>query len=232
MAQLETWWWQKATAIPSSLKADETLAGGAGVAASAMRQFFNSAALASASQGAEIDVEYFTCCVDGIHLSGHFYRVEFGEGDEMEFVVLPVASGAAVHAARNPASRLIWTLPYQTRGHQAQVRFNLKWILFTSVACSVGPTLFFVYSRPHGNLPPWMISTLLLGFFVITALIGVLVAWKFLRFSRDTTAILETFGYENAATVSLPAIHNVAEKERRKANGGTGELFHPWRFRY
>ncbi len=209
------------------------LAGGASIAAAAARQVFDSATLSIASHGAEIDMEYFTCTVNSRKLCGRFHRVEFSNGEEIEFVIEQNSlESAAVHGARNPASRLIWTLPYQTRGHQAQVRFNLKWILCTSVACSVGPTLFFVYSRPHGHLPPMMIPSLLLGFFLITAFIGVLVAWKFLRFSRDTTAILETFGYEHAATVSLPAIHNVAEKNRRKASGAPNELFHPWRFRY
>jgi hypothetical protein len=210
-----------------------TLAGGAAIAAAAAGQFFSSAALATASQGAEIDMEYFTCTVNSRKLYGRFHRVEFLNGEEIEFVIDQNSREcAAIHAARNPASRLIWTLPYHTRGHQAQVRFNLKWIFFTSLACSVGPTLFFIYRRPHENLPAWMIPSLLIGFFLITALIGFLVAWKFLRFSRDTTAILETFGYENAATVSLPAIHNIAEKDRSKTSGGAGELFHPWRFRY
>jgi hypothetical protein len=68
-------------------RTDKTVAGVAAIGAAAMGQLFSSANLASASGGAEISVQCFTCEVNGILPAGRFFEVQFKDGDAIEFVV-------------------------------------------------------------------------------------------------------------------------------------------------
>jgi hypothetical protein len=209
---------------------EKFIAGSAAIAAAAAGQFFNSAALANTSQGAEIDMECFSCTLDAMSLTGRFHRVGFANGEVVEFVIEEGSRATPiVHCARNPASRIIWTLPYQTRGHRAQALFNLKWILLASLGCALVPTLFFLYMLPYSEVPQWTFPSLFFGIFLTTASIGVATAWRFYKYSRETTEILEVLGYPNPAATSLPTLHKTAKKDSIQS---APEHFQPWRFRY
>jgi hypothetical protein len=212
---------------------DKTYATGAAVAAAATGQFFNSAALASASQGAEIDVEYFTCCVNGVNLYGHFYRVEFSDGDDMEFVVSPAVSGAAVHGARSPSRRLVWMLPYQTRGITAQKRNHAKWRCIFSALSAMGALIIVLSTSTPGEKPPLWFIPLNLALAVLFSLgISFMVTRRFSEFSVRATAVLAAFGYQDAPSVDLPALSKLAEKKWCREQDEIPQMYQPWRFRY
>lgn len=126
------------------------------VAAAATGQFLGSAALANASQGAEIDIEFFTCVVNDLRLFGHLHRVEFKDGDEMEFVIERYLGRGSVQGARRTADRLLWMRPYQTRGLLAQQKNNHKWRYVTSVSCAGAATAFVQFAvQSDSQAPIW-----------------------------------------------------------------------------
>jgi hypothetical protein len=48
----------------------------------------------------------------------------------------------------------------------------------------------------------------------------------------QATEVLAVFGYDDPASIDLPALSKVAEKLWRQEKAGTTQLFQPWRFRY
>lgn len=212
---------------------DKGVAGVGAIAAAATGQLLSSTALANASQGAEIDVEYFSCVVNDLRLFGHLYRVEFKDGDEMEFVFERYLGRGSVQSARNPVYRLIWTLPYQTRGVIAQQRHHSKWRLIGSAGVSFVVTCLFIFSSPNDlDLPVWVYGTFfLLGTLNLLA-VSFLVTRPFGKFAINATKVFEAFGYENSSCVDLPALNNEAERKWRQENASSPQGFQPWRFRY
>jgi hypothetical protein len=212
---------------------DKDTAGVAAVAAAVSGEVFSSAFLANASQGASIDVEYFFCEVDGLSLSGHLYRVGFGDGDEMDFVVEKKAGRGIVHAARSPVHRLIWMLPYKTRGLAAQRKNNFKWRSISSFLCAAIPTAFLLVVFPTSEDRPILFFPMMfLGLFLTTLGISFLITRRFHEFSLQATEVLEVFGYDDPTSVDLPGLSKAAEKKWRLQAGGTTQHFQPWRFRY
>ncbi len=137
------------------------MAGVAAIGAAAAGQLFNSAMLANASMGAEIDMEFFTCTVNGLELAGRFHKVEFKEGETVEFVVDKKSVGAVVHAARSPNQKMLWMLPYQTRGYLAQKRSDIKWSLILSITTPFLFSVFFLWKMPiREDEPFWVRATL------------------------------------------------------------------------
>lgn len=112
------------------------IAGIGAVAAAATGQLLSSTILTNASHAAKIDLEFFTCVVNDLRLFGHLHKVEFNNGDEMDFVVERWLGRGSVQSARGPAHRLIWMRPYQTRGTKAQQKNNRKWRYVASFLCA------------------------------------------------------------------------------------------------
>lgn len=214
----------------------KTVAGSASIAAAALGEYFTSSALANSSQGAEIGVEYFTCTINSLPLSGHFYKVEFKDGDRMEFVIEHGAGGAVVNGARSSIRRYIWMLPYQTRGLSAQKYNDTRWrILLSSSSSAVCLLMILSILTPDINLPIWVIPSNLAFVFLITLGISFMVTRRFHEFAVQATEVLNAFGYENASSVDLPALSKLAEKRMKMqedASPTVYQSYQPWRFRY
>lgn len=224
---------RKGSADPVFSQAEKNTAGVAAVVAIVAEQTFNSTVFANASNGADIDVEYFTCTVECVPLSGHLYRVEFGNGDEMEFVVEKMRGQCIVQGARSTANRLIWMLPYQTRGTEAQQQNNRKWRYIASFFCAAIPTAVLRFMLPAASHPPiFFFPTIFLGMFITMLAISFLITARFREFSVMATEVLRAFGYENPASVDLPALSKEAERKSRREKETPPQLFQPWRFHY
>lgn len=212
---------------------DKNLAGGGAIGAIAIGQLFNSLTLSSSSMGAEIDMEFFTCSVNDIPLAGRFHKVEFKEGEIVEFVLEGKAEAALVRAARSPGQRVIWMLPYQSRGHIAQKSNDIKWTLIISII-----TVFFIalsefyffpiraHRREHGGVIFFLIM------FFAFIFINFMVRRRFYSFSIQCTEVLKTFGFINPSEVDLNSLHKQAQKKLYKGTGKLPSLMQPWSFRY
>jgi hypothetical protein len=128
---------------------DKALARGVDMLAAAMGEAVNAGA--ASSSDTDISMDFFTCTVDSREVSGSFYKLEFSNGDVIEFVVRDDDGLLLVAAARDLEKRYIWVQPYKTRGHLAQRRDDISW----SGVISLGlPLLAAGYStyRTFANL--------------------------------------------------------------------------------
>jgi len=66
--------------------------------------------------------EHFGCTVGSMTVTGRFDKVEFSNGQYIDFVVREEIHGKFILAARDPGQRLYWTAAFHTRGHIAQRR--------------------------------------------------------------------------------------------------------------
>ena len=153
-------------------------AGVLAVGAAAMGQAVNSTGLLVSSGGSAIDMQFYTCLVDGKRVVGRFHRVGFRDGDEVEFVCVQSGDNYAV-AARDPNSRVIWTLPYHERGEQAQRRNAMKWMWIIAIAMGIFVTIFcwhITLSDPH-DAPLW--------FFPVNFFVGIAI-WLVIEYPGDS----------------------------------------------
>ncbi len=212
---------------------DKNLAGVASIGAVSVGQLFNSTSLATASGGAEISVDCFTCTVNNLLLGGRFHEVQFKDGDEVEFVIEQTPHGAVVYAARSPSKFLLWMLPHQMRGVAAQKRSDIKWTLIFSL---VVPSLFTFFAwlklPTNGTEPLWLFP---LMFFLIFLGIFAVSFWVFFRLSRHSkqaTEVIRALGYKNPENVDLPALSKIAEKRIQIQTGKLPSVLSPWSFWY
>jgi hypothetical protein len=63
--------------------------------------------LASANSDAEIKMEFFTCVVGSTAVEGRFYKVEFDNGQYMDFAVETQSGRFTVCGARDPIRHLV-----------------------------------------------------------------------------------------------------------------------------
>jgi len=214
-------------------QADKSMAGAAAVGAVAMQQFFSSAMLANASMGAEIDVEYFTCVVNGLPLAGHFHKAGFTDGENVEFVIEEKSGGGIVHAARSPSQRMLWMVPYQTRGHVAQKKSDWKWTwilsLLTGLIATIAMRLYLPFT---GNEPAWILPTFFGLSFSMVGLVNFLVRRRFTHFSESATVVLQALGYTNPEHVDLNKQHSLAQKKLKQETQQLPPLVDTWSFRY
>ena len=214
-------------------KNDGQLAGVAAVGAAAMGQVASATVLSNASGGAEIGMDFFACTVNGAALRGAFHKVEFGNGDLIEFVVEPEDDFFTVHAARSPAARLLWMKPHQVRGASAQNVCDIKWsLMFPSLAVLMMITMQFFGREDFGKRPLSDELMLYSMVFSVTFVITVWIRMRFRGFAREATEVLRAFGYENPEHVDLGRLHKQAEKAVAAATGGLPPLVEPWSFRY
>ncbi len=223
----------KGYADPVFTQVDKNMAGVAAIGAVAMQQFFSSAMLANSSMGAEIDVEYFTCVVNGLPLAGHFHKVGFTEGEAIEFVIEEKEGGGIVHAARSPSQRMLWMLPYQTRGHLAQRKSDWKWTWILSFVLAAGFFLYFeIRNQPEfvESIGSRLIEPI--AIFLIAVVINFLVRRRFTHFAKSATEVLRVLGYTNPEKVDLYKQHSLVQRELKQETGQVPPLVDTWSFRY
>ncbi len=212
---------------------DKNIAGATAIGAAAVGLLFNSAALASASGGAEIDVECFTCSVNNTLLVGRFHKVEFKEGEKIEFLTQSSSHGAVVYAARNPKERMLWMQPYQMRGHVAQKKNDWKWTAILSLLVSIFFTLvMWLYLPFTGKEPNWIFPVFFLGSGLMVAIVNIWVRSRFTHFALKATEVIRALGYKNPESVDLPALSKIAEKRIQTQTGKLPSVLSPWSFWY
>ena len=122
-------------------KTDSHLAGVAAVGAAAMGQAASATVLGNASAGTEVSMDFFACTVNGMDLRGAFHKVEFVNGDQIEFVIEPAGDFFTVHAARSPAARMLWMQPHHIRGISAQQACDIRWSLMHPSLAVIGAAI-------------------------------------------------------------------------------------------
>lgn len=214
-------------------KTDGQVAGLAAVGAAAMGQVASSTVLGNASAGNEIGMDFFSCTLDGAELRGAFHKVEFHDGDYMEFVVEPEGGYSTVHAARNPGTRILWMQPHQVRGHGVQKLCDIRWsFLYPAFAVVlVAISEFFVDKDfgTHGFSAELFFYSLV---FFVTLIITVMIRLRFKGFARQATEVIRAFGYENPEMVDLWQQHKKAQKALAASTNTLPPLVKPWSYRY
>jgi hypothetical protein len=188
---------------------------------------------ADASSEPETDMEFFTCKVDDTVLFGRFHKVQFANGETVDFVVEKISEGASVHAARGTTMRILWMLPYQTRGHIAQRRSDIQWsvILSLSAVVAVAVSEYF-FARTNPNEPAIYALLFYLAVFALVLIVNLMIRRRFASFARHATDVFQQLGYANPAEVDLHVIHKHAQRKLHTESGCLPALMQPWSFRY
>lgn len=203
------------------------------VAAAAIGEGLSSTILAGANQGAEIPMEFFTCTVGDEAVSGRFYKVEFKNGEQIDFVINKEYGAMEVHAARDQRLRLVWTLPNRSKGHAAQRKSNIQACLMISIFVSSLSFLMVIYSEGMTNFSSLKMATkVAVTVLVLSLIIGYRVCRKVYGGSVDATHAVEALGFADPANVSLPRDSWKAEKRFAAESGTSPVRFVNCRFRY
>lgn len=214
-------------------KIDGQAAGLAAVGAAAAEQGASSTILSAASTGNEIGMDFFSCTIDASELRGAFHKVEFHDGDYMEFVVEPAGKFSTVHAARNPGTRILWMQPHQVRCHVAQKLCDMRWsLLYPLLAVvQVGISEFFIDKDygTHGFFAELFFYSLVFG---VTFVITMMIRLRFKGFARQVTEVLRAFGYERPEKVDLWQLHKKAQRALAASTNTLPPLVKPWSYRY
>ena len=212
---------------------DSQVAGIAAIGAAVMGQAASSTVLGNASGGAEISMDFFACSVDGRDLRGAFHKVEFANGDQIEFVIEPDAGFFTVHAARSPAARMLWMSQHQIRGINAQKACDLRWCIMYPLLSMPASIVALYLLSGDSDMPP---IPVLLGssaiVFLGTFLITVWIRWRFRGFAHQATEVLRALGYDRPEDVDLNVVHKQAQKALAAATGTLPPLVSAWSFRY
>jgi hypothetical protein len=204
----------------------KNLVGMASIAAAVMGNGTSSTILASSSNGAEVQMEFFTCRVNNLRLFGRFYKVEFRDGENIDFVVTKNGDLNEVHSARNPIERLIWSTPYRTRGHRAQKKHDISSSLKISAVSSLlfSVLMYSQQSRPWAECWRTVLYFSPVSFSIIL-IVNCLSRWPFYKFSYEATKVFKAFGFADPPMVNLEKNHGLAEKEYYEQIGAP----RPWR---
>ena len=198
-----------------------------------MGQAASATVLSNASAGAEVSMDFFACTVNGMSLRGAFHKVEFVNGDQIEFVIEPEVDFFTVHAARSPAARLIWMSQHQIRGINAQKACDIRWCVMyplLSVPFMIALNIFLAGDSGMLPLPVQMGGCAVM--FLMTFLITVWIRSRFRGFAYQATEVLRTLGYENPEDVDLNQLHKQAQKALAAATGTLPPLVSAWSYRY
>ena len=214
-------------------KADSQVAGVAAIGAAAIGQAASATVLGNASGGAEVSMDFFACTVNGMSLRGAFHKVEFVNGDYIEFVIEPAGDFFTVHAARSPTARMLWMSQHQIRGINAQKACDIRWcIMYPLLSMPASIVALFLLSG-DSDMPP---IPVLLGssaiVFLGTFLITVWIRWRFRGFAHQATEVLRALGYDHPEDVDLNVVHKQAQKALAAATGTLPPLVSAWSFRY
>lgn len=203
------------------------------VAAAFIGDSLSATTLASANSDAEIKMEFFTCVVGSTAVEGRFYKVEFDNGQYMDFAVETQSGRFTVCGARDPIRRLVWMLPHKSKGHLAQRRSNLIGILIISMAVAI---IFFWLGYLVGHEDRQFrlsrAKAMSLISFVMTLVISFRVCKKVFRHSIDTTHVFEVFGFVDPPNVNLPRRNSKAENRYAAQTGERAVFFKHCRYRY
>ena len=214
-------------------KTDSQVAGVTAVGAAALGQAASATVLGIASAGAEVSMDFFVCTVNGMSLRGAFHKVEFVNGDQIEFVIEPEGDFFIVHAARSPAARMLWMPQHQIRGITAQKACDLRWCIMYPLLSIPFWLVAQFFLAGDSDLPPFSVQlAVCAGNFLITFVITVWIRSRFRGFAYQATEVLRAFGYENPEHVDLGRLHKQAEKAVAAATGGLPPLVEPWSYRY
>ena len=214
-------------------KTESQVAGVAAIGAAAMGQAASATVLSNASAGAEVGMEFFACTVNGMSLRGAFHKVEFTNGDQIEFVIEPEADFFTVHAARSPAARMLWMSQHQIRGINAQKACDLRWcIMYPLLSIPFWIVAQFFLAGDSGMLPLSVQLASCAGIFLMTFVITVWIRIRFRGFAYQATEVLRALGYENPEDVDLNRVHKQAQKALAAATGTLPPLVSPWSYRY
>ena len=214
-------------------KTDKQTAGLAAVGAAALVQVASSTVLSNASMGAEIGMDYFSCTVDGAPLRGAFHQLEFQDGDYVEFVVASEGDASTVHAARNPATRMLWMLPHQVRGHVAQRWCDIRWgIQWPTLSVALVATGEYFRNKDFGTYGWWSDLGFYSLVFFTTLVITVWIRLRFKGYARQATEVFRAFGYDRPEMVDAWVEHKKAQKELAARTKTLPALVTSWSYRY
>jgi hypothetical protein len=214
-------------------KTDSQVAGVAAVGAAAMGQAASATVLSNASAGAEVGMDFFACTVNGMSLRGAFHKVEFVNGDQIEFVIEPEGDFLTVHAARSPAARMLWMSQHQIRGINAQKACDLRWSLMypTSGVIAVAIADFFI----DPNFGKYSFFEELISYSLVFLTFLAITVWirsRFRGFAYQATEVLRALGYDHPEDVDLNVVHKQAQKALAAATGALPPLVSAWSYRY
>jgi hypothetical protein len=214
-------------------KTDSQVAGIAAVGAAAMGQFASASVLGNASAGAEIGMDFFTCTVNGMTLRGAFHKVEFLNGDQIEFVVEQEADFFTVHAARSSSARLLWMQPHQIRGIRAQKACDIRWSVMFPTLAVIGIAICEFFRDENFGTYPFSAELLFYSLaFFSTLAVTVWIRMRFRGFAHQATEVLRALGYDDPEDVDLTHVHKQAKKALAASSDALPPLVEPWSFRY
>ena len=176
----------------------------------------------------------FGCTVGSETVTGWFDKVEFLNGQYIDFVVREDYRGKFTLAARDPVRRLYWTAAFQTRGHiaarRARVTQALKVSAWVTTACLVVSFFSGWDSEP---------SMLMMKVYVAVAWFALTFMFCWLTSRRpdcgmyEATKVFEILGFADPSNVNLPKNHRRAEKRYAIESGKACERWGGiMRFRY
>jgi len=220
----------------------KNVVGAMGVATAAIGAFAQAGMLASHASNS-ISVQYFTCSVNGIEVSGYFEAILFDNGEAIEFVVEynPANPQEAIaHASRSPQDRILCVRPHQQRGHISAKRLCRQMAFWFPVSVMV---LMIIFNR----IVCWEEGSCDKGFLYIMAAItggggALLSTIIFLvgiydqRDARHASRVIGVLGYDNPAEVDLHDKHfDAARQWSKQYDEETDPLFggtYKWVYRY
>lgn len=204
-----------------------------GVVSAALGEVPGSTVFSNPTAGAELEMDFFSCSVDGEIISGRFYKVEFKDGQHIDFAVKVESGQRDVQAARDPLRRLVWTLPYRTKGHLAQRESNFVGSFATSICSAVVLPIAIIFAdHEPGHLPSEMAGYgAFLGFFS-TLIVSYRVCRRVFRTSSQATEAFKVLGFADPANLNLPRGHRKAERRYAAETGESEAEDRPWCFRH
>lgn len=214
---------------------DRSRLGLAAVGAAAVGEAVSSTILSSGSSGAEMRMEYFSCLVNGTRIVGKFHKVGFSDGEVVEFVLQEdVETGTLVcRAARSEARRILWMMPYCSRGHVAQKRSSVKWsFIFALGATVVAAIAEHVFTQDVPNEPLLSIAMFYLATFIGMLVVNLAARSRFYPHAHSATEVFASLGYPNPELVDLELIHKQAEERIRQLSNARPPFMKSWCYRY
>ena len=178
-------------------------------------------------------MDFFACTVNGMDLRGAFHKVEFVNGDQIEFVIEPAGDFFTVHAARSPAARMLWMQPHHIRGISAQQACDIRWSLMHPSLAVIGVAIAEFFRNDGLSTGKFDVDPMLYAImFFITLVITVWIRWRFRGFAHQATEVLRAFGYDHPENVDLGLLHKKAQKALAASTGTLPPLVNPWSYRY
>jgi hypothetical protein len=178
--------------------------------------------------------EHFGCTVGSETVTGWFHKVEFLNGQYIDFVVREDFRGKFTLAARDPVRRLYWTAAFQTRGHIAARRARAPQAFKVS-ACVTAACLVVSLLSGWDSGPPMLFMTVFaaLLWFFLTFMFCWLTSRKPDCEMYEATEVFDILGFADPANVNLPKNHRRAEKRYATESGKACEWWGSiMRFRY